>query len=71
MSFKQWKTSENQNKIDVKVLSELPASLLISYFYFMYKTKFEGLVVTLASMEDIEKWSHGVVDNPDTVNYRT
>jgi len=22
-------------------------------------------------MEDIEKWSHGVVDNPDTVNYRT
>lgn len=37
----------------------------------MYKTKFDGLMVTLASMEDIEKWSHGVVDNPDTVNYRT
>lgn len=37
----------------------------------MNKTKFEGLIVKLASMEDIEKWSHGVVDNPDTVNYRT
>jgi len=37
----------------------------------MYKTKFEGLVVKLASIEDIETWSHGVVDNPDTVNYRT
>ena len=37
----------------------------------MNKTKFEGLIVRLASMEDIEKWSHGVVDNPDTVNYRT
>lgn len=37
----------------------------------MYKTKFEGLVVRLASVEDIEKWSHGIVDNPDTVNYRT
>jgi len=29
------------------------------------------LVVKLASVEDIDKWSHGVVDNPDTVNYRT
>ncbi len=28
-------------------------------------------MVTLASVEDIEKWSHGAVDNPDTVNYRT
>ncbi len=37
----------------------------------MNKTKFEGLIVRLASVEDIEKWSHGVVDNPDTVNYRT
>lgn len=37
----------------------------------MNKTKFEGLVVRLAAMEDIERWSHGVVDNPDTVNYRT
>lgn len=25
----------------------------------------------LASVEDIEKRSHGIVDNPDTVNYRT
>ena len=32
----------------------------------MNKTKFEGLIVRLASVEDIEKWSHGVVDNPDT-----
>lgn len=37
----------------------------------MYKTKFEWLVVRLASVEDIDKRSHGVVDNPDTVNYRT
>jgi len=37
----------------------------------MNKTKFEGLIVKLAAMEDIEKWSHGIVDNPDTVNYRT
>ena len=29
------------------------------------------MVVKLASVEDIDKWSHGVVDNPDTVNYRT
>jgi DNA-directed RNA polymerase subunit beta' len=28
-------------------------------------------MVTLASVEDIEKWSHWAVDNPDTVNYRT
>ena len=28
-------------------------------------------MVTLASMEDIESWSNGAVDNPDTVNYRT
>ncbi len=37
----------------------------------MYNKKFDGLMVTLASMEDIESWSHGAVDNPDTVNYRT
>ncbi|MFA5747835.1 MAG: DNA-directed RNA polymerase subunit beta' [Candidatus Absconditabacterales bacterium] len=37
----------------------------------MNKGKFDALVVKLASVEDIEKWSHGVVDNPDTVNYRT
>jgi len=37
----------------------------------MNKGRFEGLIVGLASVEDIEKWSHGVVDNPDTVNYRT
>jgi len=28
-------------------------------------------MVTLASVEDIERWSKGAVDNPDTVNYRT
>ena len=37
----------------------------------MYNKRFDGLMVTLASMEDIESWSHGAVDNPDTVNYRT
>ena len=28
-------------------------------------------MVTLASMEEIEKWSRGVVDSSDTVNYRS
>lgn len=28
-------------------------------------------MVTLASVEDISQWSRGVVDNPDTLNYRT
>lgn len=37
----------------------------------MNQNKFDGLIVKLASIEDIEKWSHGAVDNPDTVNYRT
>ena len=37
----------------------------------MNKIQFDGLMVTLASMEEVEKWSRGVVDNPDTVNYRT
>lgn len=37
----------------------------------MNNAKFDGLAVTLASVEDISKWSHGAVDNPDTVNYRT
>ena len=32
----------------------------------MNKIKFDGLMVTLASMEEVEKWSRGVVDNPDT-----
>jgi DNA-directed RNA polymerase beta' subunit len=46
--------------------------LLSSYdTLLMYNKKFDGLIVTLASMEDIESWSHGAVDNPDTVNYRT
>ncbi len=37
----------------------------------MYKSDFEGILVTLASTNDVQEWSHGVVDNPDTVNYRT
>ena len=37
----------------------------------MQKSKFDWIVVTLASVDDIAKWSHGAVDNPDTVNYRT
>lgn len=37
----------------------------------MYKTKFDALMVTLASVDDISKWSYWIVDNPDTVNYRT
>ena len=37
----------------------------------MQKSKFDWIVVTLASVDDIAQWSHGAVDNPDTVNYRT
>ncbi len=37
----------------------------------MYKTDFDWLRVTLASVADIEGWSHWVVESPDTVNYRT
>lgn len=37
----------------------------------MDKKKFDGLMVTLASVDEINNRSHGVVDNPDTVNYRT
>ncbi|MBP6910598.1 hypothetical protein KBC03_03280 [Patescibacteria group bacterium] len=37
----------------------------------MEKTHFDGLMVTLASPENIAKWSFGSVDSPDTINYRT
>jgi DNA-directed RNA polymerase subunit beta' len=37
----------------------------------MQKTQFDGIVVTLASVEEISKRSNGAVENPDTVNYRT
>ena len=37
----------------------------------MQKSKFDWIVVTLASVDDISKRSHWAVDNPDTVNYRT
>lgn len=37
----------------------------------MEKTKFDWILVTLASVDDISKRSHGAVENPDTVNYRT
>ncbi len=37
----------------------------------MSKQDFDALKVTLASPEQIEAWSHGAVDNPDTINYRT
>jgi len=32
---------------------------------------FSGLVVKLASPEDIKAWSHGEVTKPETINYRT
>ena len=32
---------------------------------------FEGLIVKLASMQNIENWSHGAVESPETINYRT
>lgn len=37
----------------------------------MQKSKFDWILVTLASVDDIAKRSNGAVDNPDTVNYRT
>lgn len=37
----------------------------------MLKSDFNSVLVTLASVDDIKTWSNGVVDNPDTVNYRT
>ncbi len=37
----------------------------------MEKSHFDGLMVTLASPENIAKWSFGSVDSPDTINYRT
>jgi DNA-directed RNA polymerase subunit beta' len=37
----------------------------------MSKQDFDALKVTLASPEQIEEWSHGAIDNPDTINYRT
>jgi DNA-directed RNA polymerase subunit beta' len=36
-----------------------------------YKQHFDGLMVNLASPEHIEQWSHGSVESPDTINYRT
>jgi len=32
---------------------------------------FSGLVIRLASPEDIKSWSHGEVTKPETINYRT
>jgi DNA-directed RNA polymerase subunit beta' len=32
---------------------------------------FDGLLVRLASPEDIKNWSRGEVETPDTINYRT
>lgn len=37
----------------------------------MQKKTFDGLLVKLASPEDVKSWSHGTVESPDTINYRT
>jgi len=37
----------------------------------MIQKDFDGLLVKLASPEDILEWSHGTVETPDTINYRT
>jgi DNA-directed RNA polymerase subunit beta' len=37
----------------------------------MLNKDFDGLLVRLASPEDIKEWSHGAVETPDTINYRT
>jgi len=52
-------------------LYENKINLSAYWVLIMYKSDFNWLLVTLASVEDIEKWSFWVVDNPDTVNYRT
>ncbi len=36
-----------------------------------FNKDFDGLLVKLASPEDIKQWSHGEVETPDTINYRT
>jgi len=38
---------------------------------FMGNTKFDWIVVSLASVDDIAKWSHGAVENPGTINFFT
>ena len=37
----------------------------------MFNKDFDGLLVRLASWDDIKSWSHGEVETPDTINYRT
>jgi len=37
----------------------------------MIQKEFDWLLVRLASPEDILEWSHGSVETPDTINYRT
>ncbi|MEE5992977.1 MAG: DNA-directed RNA polymerase subunit beta' [Oscillospiraceae bacterium] len=37
----------------------------------MESTTFESLQIGLASPERIREWSHGVVERPETINYRT
>jgi len=37
----------------------------------MQKSKLNWIMVKLASPEVIDSWSHGAVDHPDTINYRT
>jgi DNA-directed RNA polymerase subunit beta' len=37
----------------------------------MHKSNFDGLMVTLASPQEILKWSYGTVESPETINYRT
>ena len=32
---------------------------------------FESIKIGLASPEQIRSWSHGVVERPETINYRT
>ena len=33
--------------------------------------KFEGLRISVASLEKIRSWSYGEVKKPETINYRT
>ena len=37
----------------------------------MEQNTFESIKIGLASPEKIRSWSHGIVEKPETINYRT
>ena len=41
------------------------------YFYPTEEKEFSSIKISIASPDKIRSWSHGLVQRPDTVNYRT